>query len=154
MTDQSFAYGAAQNLASNTFTKTGFSFAGWAVSPNGTAAYANGQSVSNLATNGTVTLYAVWTANTYTVVFISNGGSGSMAGQLFAYGTAQNLANNAFTRTGYTFDGWALSSGGTTAAYTNGQSVSNLTAAANGTVTLYAVWKAVNGAVDIPIIYH
>jgi uncharacterized repeat protein (TIGR02543 family) len=124
------------------------------MSPGGTSAYTNGQNVSNLVTNGTVTLYAVWMVNTYTVTFNPNGGAGSMADQSFAYGTAQNLTNNAFTKTGYTFDGWALSSGGTTAAYTNGQSVSNLTAAANGTVILYAVWKVANGAVDIPIIYH
>jgi uncharacterized repeat protein (TIGR02543 family) len=155
MADQPFTYETAQNLMNNTFTRTGFSFAGWALSPGGTAAYTNGQSVNNLTAtaNGTVTLYAVWTPNTYTVVFNSNGGAGSMPNQLFAYGTAQNLTNNAFTRSGFSFTGWALTSGGT-ATYTDGQGVSNLTANANETITLYAVWKEITGTVDIPIIYH
>jgi hypothetical protein len=156
MTNQPFTYGTAQNLTNNAFTRSGFSFTGWAMSPNGTAAYTNGQSVINLTAtaNGTVTLYAVWTANTYIVVFNSSGGAGSMTNQTFTYGTAQNLTNNAFTRSGYSFAGWAVTSGGTTAAYANGQSVSNLTATANGTVTLYAVWKVITGTVNIPIIYY
>jgi hypothetical protein len=155
MANQPFAYGTAQNLINNAFSRTGFSFAGWALSPGGTAAYANGQSVSNLTSiaNETVALYAKWTPNIYTVIFNPNYGTGSMPNQLFTYGTAQNLSDNAFTRTGFSFTGWALTPGGTVT-YADGQSVSSLTAAANGTVNLYAVWKEITGAVDIPIIYN
>ena len=46
-----------------------------------------------------------------------------------------------FTRTGYTFQGWSTSSSSSTVAYTNGQSVSNLTTTDGGVVNLYAVWK-------------
>jgi uncharacterized repeat protein (TIGR02543 family) len=64
-----------------------------------------------------------------------------MSPQSFTYGTAQNLRSNAFSRTGWTFQGWAASGGGGVA-YSNNQSVSNLSSAKNGTVTLYAVWEA------------
>jgi uncharacterized repeat protein (TIGR02543 family) len=62
-----------------------------------------------------------------------------MANQSFTYGTAQNLKANAFTRSGFTFLGWATSAGGVLA-YKNNQNVNNLTATAGGTVTLYAKW--------------
>ena len=50
------------------------------------------------------------------------------------------VARRCSTRTGCTFQGWATSASGGVA-YTNQQSVSNLTSTAGGTVNLYAVWK-------------
>ena len=138
--DETFTYDTAKALTANTFTKTGYTFSGWATTADGAKAYSDGESVSNLAASGTVTLYAVWTANTYTVKFNANGGSGTMSDETFTYDAAKALTSNAFTRTGYTFSGWATSKTATAAAYTDGQSVSNL--AASGTVTLYAVWTA------------
>ena len=88
------------------------------------------------------TYTAQWTANTYYVHFNGNGNTGgSMSDQTFTYGTAQTLSANGFTKTGYTFTGWATSAGGSVQ-YTNQQSVSNLTTVANGTVNLYAKWTA------------
>lgn len=70
MASETFTYDESKALTSNVFTKEGFGFAGWAVSKNATAArYTDGQSVSNLAASGTVTLYAVWTEIHYTVTF-------------------------------------------------------------------------------------
>ncbi len=145
MASMTFTYDAEQALTANTFTRTGYTFAGWTTNSEGTQAeYTDGQSVSNLTAeaNATVTLYAVWTTNAYTVKFNANGGQGTMADQTFAYGTSQALTANTFTRTGYTFAGWTTNSEGTQAEYTDGQSVSNLTTQANATVTLYAVWMA------------
>jgi len=142
MNDQNFTYDAAQNLTANAFSKTGYTFAGWATSADGDKAYDNQQSVNNLtATNsGTVNLYAVWTANTYKVKFNGNGStSGSMDDQNFTYDAAQNLTANAFSKTGYTFAGWATSADGDKA-YDNQQSVNNLTATNGGTFNLYAKW--------------
>jgi len=65
MSNQSFNYGTAQNLTTNTFTKTNAVFAGWNTASNGSGtSYTNGQSVSNLtSTNGgTITLYAQWSS--------------------------------------------------------------------------------------------
>ena len=78
MSNQSFTYDQAQNLTANGYYKIGYSFAGWSTSANGSVEYSNSQSVSNLTStnNETVTLYAVWTANTYTVTLNKQSGSG------------------------------------------------------------------------------
>lgn len=78
--------------------------------------------------------------NTYTVKYDANGGEGTTASSSHTYGVAKNLTSNGFTRIGYNFLGWSTSSTATTATYTDGQSVSNLTATHGATVTLYAVW--------------
>ena len=73
MSNQSFTYDAAKNLTANAFTRTGYTFAGWNTNANGTGtSYTNKASVKNLSsTNGaTVTLYAQWTINTYTVTWV------------------------------------------------------------------------------------
>lgn len=136
-------YNQAKALRSNGFTKTGYTFAGWATSATGNVVYSNGASVKNLTTslNGAVNLYAKWTPNTYKVVYNGNGATGgSTASSTHTYDAAKTLTANGFTRTGYTFKGWATSpSGGV--AYGNGASVKNLTSTNGGTVNLYAVWQ-------------
>ena len=52
------------------------------------------------------TYTAAWTANTYTVQYLPNGGTGEMAAQTFTYDAEQALTANAFTRAGYDFRGW------------------------------------------------
>ena len=143
MANESFVYDTANALTANAFTRTGYTFQGWAASALGAVAHADKASVKNLTAtaNGTVNLYAVWQANAYTVKFNANGGSGTMANLAMTYDTAKTLTANAFTRTGYTFQGWATSASGAVA-HADKASVKNLTAAANGTVNLYAVWTA------------
>ena len=90
-----------------------------------------------------IVIYAEWTPNTYTVTFSGNGAtSGIMSDQLLTYDNAeQTLTPNAFSRTGYTFIGWATTPDGNVA-YTDGKKTPNLTAEKDGKVTLYAVWEA------------
>ena len=141
MAVEKFTYGKAKKLSANKFkAPTGYSFAGWAKSAKGSVVYKNGQTVKNLVTNGgTVKLYAVWGAHTYTVAFNANGGTGTMAAQKMTYGKSSGLRGNAFKRTGYIFMGWAKTKTGAVA-YRNGHSVKNLASTAGATVTLYAVW--------------
>ena len=122
--------------------KTGYTFGGYYTATNGggTQYYkADGSSAKNWDKTAATTLYAQWTANKYTVKFNENGGAGTMSNQSFTYDVEQALTANAFTRKGYDFAGWATSSSGTVV-YTDGQSVSNLTATHNSTVNLYAIW--------------
>lgn len=143
MSDQTFTYDAAQNLRTFAFSRTGYTFDGWATSAGADATYRGGASVKNLTAEngGIVTLYAVWARNNYTVRFNANGGSGSMADQAFKYSTAQNLRANSFTRSGYSFSGWATSASGAKV-YNDKQSVNNLATAEGAVVNLYAVWTA------------
>lgn len=143
MSNETFSYGTAKALTSNAFTKTGYTFYGWATSATGSRVYTNGQSVSNLTTSdgGVVDLYALWTPNTYTVHYNGNGATGgSTADSTHTYDTAKALTQNGFTRTNYDFKGWSTSETGGVV-YTDEQSVTNLTEADGATVNLYAVWE-------------
>ena len=76
-----------------------------------------------------------WTS--YTVKYNANGGSGAPSNQTKWKDQTLKLSTVNPTRTGYTFKGWATSSGGNVA-YTSG---ANYTANAN--VTMYAVWQPI-----------
>lgn len=144
MVDQEFTYDVEQDLTANAFTRTGYTFTGWNTAADGTGkAFADKATVKNLTAvpNGAVTLYAQWKANTYTVTFNANGGKGTMDDQTFTYDVEQALTANAFTRTGYTFTGWNTKKDGSGTAYTDEQTVKNLTTEANVVVTLYAQWN-------------
>uniref|UniRef100_UPI0022E1A13B beta strand repeat-containing protein n=2 Tax=Eubacterium callanderi TaxID=53442 RepID=UPI0022E1A13B len=146
MANQSMTYDQAANLTANSYTKTGYTFAGWNTRPDGAGtAYGNEQSVVNLTPDGgsIITLYAQWHANNYKVAFDGNtADSGSMSDQPMAFDIEVNLTANAYTKTGYTFVGWNTEKGGEGTAYTDGQTVVNLTAVEGETVTLYAQWRA------------
>lgn len=66
-------YGQTLKLSTTRPTRTGYTFAGWGTSANDTSVdYAPG---ANYTANASVTLYAVWTRNTYEVTFNANGGT-------------------------------------------------------------------------------
>ena len=146
METQAFIYDeAAKALNANAYSRMGYRFVGWATDSTATSAtYTDGQAVQNLITEhkGTLVLYAVWQANSYTVNFDANGGSGSMEAEFFSYDEAKALTENSFVRAGYTFVGWSTASETTNVKYTNGQEVENLISTHEGEMTLYAVWQA------------
>lgn len=138
--NSSHTYGTAKALTANGFTKTGYTFWGWSTSSTApTPTYTNGQSVSNLtATNGgTVTLYAVWQANTYSVTYDANGGTDAPAKQEFLFGSKDAISLSEPSRTGYTFLNWWATH--TTSTYfTPGDEIP----ASWGNFTLKARWSA------------
>ena len=143
--NQGFFTDQTKSLTPNASTRTGYTFVGWNTAADGTGTtYKDGAEVSDLTTepNGTVTLYAQWTANEYAVQFDPNDGEGEMTGQQFTYDTAQKLKANTFTRAGYTFAGWNTKEDGTGTPYEDREQVGNLTDEDDGTVTLYAQWTA------------
>ncbi len=114
-------------------TRTGYTFAGWATSTGGSVAYQPGATYSS---NASVTLYAKWTALTYTVSYNANGGTGAPGDQTKTYGTSLTLSSAKPIRTNYTFKGWGTSAGSTTVAYASGASYTD-----NAAITLYAIWE-------------
>ena len=132
-------YGSHYSMPSSP-TRTGYTFAGWYTSQSG------GTRVTSSTTMNTAsahTLYAHWTAHTYTVTFYGNGAtSGSMSQQSFTYGQSKALSANGYGRgAAYTFTGWNKNASGTSTAYSNQQKVSNLTSTNGGNINLYAQWK-------------
>ncbi len=134
----------AKTDKAHTPTRSGYTFAGWYDAKTGENEVTGTLSESK-------TLYAHWTANTYSIAF-QNGNTTSGTKLNATYDSSVTLKTAtelAFTREGYTFAGWATSSNGAVI-YTDKQNVKNLTTG-TGTVTLYAVWvdsgKKVDGAV-------
>ena len=84
----------------------------------------------------TIIIPVTVTANTYTISYNANGGSGAPSSQTKYYGTNITLSSTVPVRSGYTFQGWATSSTATTATYQPGGTFSG-----NSNTTLYAVWK-------------
>lgn len=110
--------------------RAGYSFNGWNTAADGSGtAMSAGSTYLNLY--GDRTFHADWQANDLTVVWDSTGGS-SVADTIVQTDAALS-APIAPTRTGYTFDGWATSQGGTavTFPYTHSQTQS---------FTMYAIW--------------
>ena len=115
-------------LTLNSFTRTGYTFAGWNTLANGTGTnYTDGEIYSFSAD---ITLYAKWTVNSYTITFNSNGGS-TVAPITQPFGSAVS-APTAPTKTGYTFGGW-YSDAELTTAYT-------FTTMPASNITLFAKW--------------
>ena len=150
---QAINSGVATAITANAFTRTGYTFAGWNTLANGTGTnYTNQQSVT---LSGNLTLYAKWTANTYTVTYTYNsadGGTRPTTDSFTVGGSAITLPTP--TRTGYTFAGWYAEVGLSTLIGNAGASYSP-----TGSVTIYAKWTAnsntvtfksnyVGGAVD------
>ena len=114
--------------------RTGYTFLGWSTSSTATTAtYSPGDTYTN---NGRVTLYAVWSAKTYSVNYNANGGSGAPVSQTKYHGLKLMIPSIEPTRSGYTFLGWGLTSSATVAAYQPGEAYY-----ANASRTFYAVWE-------------
>ena len=92
------------------------------------------------------TLYVRRTPNQYTIRFDANGGEGSMAAVSRTWGDGlQALPESTFRRLGYRFLGWSADPAATTATFSDGQEVENVTGGRDTgmTLTLHAVWEPV-----------
>lgn len=132
----------ADGVGSYTFTisstvpkRTGYTFAGWATSTSATsAAYQAGGTYKVSGTSDTTkTLYAVWTANTYTVTFNPNGGAVTTTSKTVIYDSTYGTLPTP-TRDHYNFNGWFT-------AKSDGTKITSSTKVAiTAKQTLYAQW--------------
>lgn len=126
-------YGESLTLSSTKPTKTGYTFKGWSTSSSATSA--KWSAGGKYTRNESNTLYAVWQANTYTIKYNANGGSGAPSNQTKTHNKTLILSSTKPTRTNYNFEGWSTSSTATSAKYPAGGSYTD-----NKAATLYAVW--------------
>lgn len=127
-------------------SREGYTFDGWF----------NGETKLTAETviSGDSTYTAKWTAITYTIAF--SGGSestGSVESIPAAYDREVTLPRNAFTRPGYSFNGWSQSSSASKGSYAEGDAVKNLTSTQGTTVTLYAAWQPLPVTVRLHLNY-
>lgn len=121
-------------IGGNGWTIDGYTFAGWATSPDGSGArYAPG---ARWTANGTLTLYAQWTPGEAGLTYNGNGATGGKTDpQTGKTDEKINVRDNGFTRDGYTFVTW------NTQADCKGNAVKpNSEWTLRGSSTLYACW--------------
>lgn len=126
--------GDTPTIGQNGWTIDGYTFAGWATSPDGSGArYAPG---ARWTANGTLTLYAQWTPGQAGLTYDGNGATGGKTDpQTGKTDEKINVRDNGFTRDGYTFVTW------NTQADCKGNAVKpNSEWTLRGSSTLYACW--------------
>ena len=126
--------GDTPTIGQNGWTIDGYTFAGWATSPDGSGArYAPG---ARWTANGTLTLYAQWTPGEAGLTYDGNGATGGKTDpQNGVTDQKVNVRDNGFTRDGYTFVTW------NTQADCKGNAVKpNSEWTLRGSSTLYACW--------------
>lgn len=103
-------YGKKYTLAPNKFKRTGYTFTGWNTAADGSGrSYKDKEQVKNLSAsnNKTITLYAQWKRQVYTIKYELNGGiMGSKSNPTKYYVNTKTFKLNAPEREGYTFKGW------------------------------------------------
>ena len=109
-----------------------YEFKGWSESANGNVQYQPGATFTK---NANTTLYAIYQLKTYTISYNANGGSGAPGNQTKTHGVNLKLSSTKPTRSGYTFQGWSESAGGSVQYQPGG------TFTKNENKTLYAIWK-------------
>lgn len=127
--------GDTPTIGQNGWTIDGYTFAGWATSPDGSGArYAPG---ARWTANGTLTLYAQWTPGQASLTYDGNGATGGKTDpQNGVTDQRVNVRQNGFTRDGYVFTGWNTQPDGRGQAW-----APNAVWTLHGTGVLYARWR-------------
>ena len=139
--NSSHTYDVFHTLTTNGFTKTGYTFSGWATSASGAAVYTNGQSVAN--NNSKQRNHNTLCQMDSKYLHITYNGNGATGGSTVnsshTYDVTSALTPNGFTLANSLFLGWSTTPTGEIE-YTGGQDVINLTEENYATIPLYAQW--------------
>lgn len=146
MNPETLTQGSGSNLTGCTYTRTGYTFAGWAETPSGTVAYTDGAVYTIGSSN--IILYAVWTVVPYTITYgnITNDSTNSNPATYTIETTTITLADP--VRPGFTFRGWY---GNTT--FDADKKVIQIAKGTTGNIALYAQWTpdhGISATVSIP----
>ena len=153
-------YGVGLVMTEAEPTREGYRFLGWSTSRSATyAAYYPGDTYTANRAN---CFFAVWedipepevpdvtppivtppAADTYTVSYNANGGSGAPSSQTKTQGKDLTVSYTEPSRSGYTFLGWTQYSWSTTVYYYPGDTYSS-----DADITLYAVWQEIPSEPD------
>ena len=130
-------------IARNGFTRTGYTFTGWARDRRTNPSLQPGGRYT--LTPGTTTLWAQWKADPAHLIYNANTGSTSQTRRTDGVvDQTLTVIANPFTRTGYTFTGWNTQADGRGRAYTAGNGfrlVADPKSNPVNTSVLYAQWR-------------
>lgn len=134
--------GQAATIKGATFTRTGHHQTAWATTPGATIDpdYVGGIYPFGFeyTSDRPLHLYPVWEANTYSVTYYSNGGTGTMSSQTVTYNSSFTPSACSFSRNGYSFASWNENSDGKGIRWDAGKSY---TFTRTEDIYLYAIWK-------------
>lgn len=120
--------------------RTGYTFAGWFEASN----FSGSALTSPYSPTATRTIYAKWTANTQTINYNNNTGSGSISN--LTGGTDSNVTlsdGSDFEKPGYTLVSWNTQSDGEGTSYPLSDSITMPV----GGLSLFAIWTAVSQSI-------
>lgn len=147
---QSYEYATSGtiNLSSTQPTRDGYEFSGWGLSSDTTTVSYNPGQTWERSNASDTTLYAVWSAKTYTILYNANGGCGAdMPNTIATFDDSYTISSNTYVRPGYTFVGWTTRSDGTDDGYGWGDSsgiwrfVDGQNGVTSEKLQLYARWS-------------
>ena len=139
MSSTDHIYNLEKTLRLNTFYKTGHDFIGWSTDPDGVVEYIDGENVINMTNldGVTITLYAVWEAKEYNIVYKNLTTNMVVYVKTYTYGIGLSEMPTIYCCGNYhcneleNFDGWYSDANFTT-------KVNSISKTRTGTVTLYA----------------
>ena len=138
-TSTTVTYGSAYGTLP-TPTKSGYTFAGWYTASSGGSQITSSSIVSTASNH---TLYAHWTAWTYTIAYNAGNSSatGSMSSTSHTYKDGSTLAISGFSLSGYNQIGWGTAADGAALYGLEGSAPYGLVTENNQTINLYAIWS-------------
>jgi uncharacterized repeat protein (TIGR02543 family) len=140
--------------AQGSMARTGYTFNGWSTTINNEST----KVATTLTTSAPVNLFALWDAVDYSVIYSSENSTGGTVPATATYNIGDTVIVKANTgslvRTGYSFAGWTLASGGTGTAFQSGDTQ----VMGSNSITFYPKWTAntytirynANGATGTP----
>ena len=100
-------YGINPAISTAKPTRTGYTFANWNSKSDGSGfTISSGGNYTHDQNGGTITLYAQWIRNTYSVTYHANGGTTTAPSGSYYYGSTVDLSPIA-SKEGYIFVGWS-----------------------------------------------
>ncbi|MBR2487242.1 MAG: InlB B-repeat-containing protein [Paludibacteraceae bacterium] len=115
------------------FSRTGYTFAGWATSADGSVVYEDKATIDDL--NGTeVNLYAQWTPIQYKISYELDGGTNHASNPANYTIETQTITLQDPSKKGHTFKGWYREN-------TFANPITQITNGSTGDITLHAKWE-------------
>ena len=143
--------GSEIKLPENIFTKSSYIFAGWATSADGDVSYSD---KAKITVTGNTTLYAKWTAITYTITYEANGGTNADGNPAGYTSETETITLLAPLREYFDFGGWYTDS-----EFSDSSRKTEIAKGSSGNITLYVKWtvaaeNAVNAINSLPTGEH
>ena len=121
---------------SGNLEKTGFTFSGWNTQTNGNGTHYDATGSDSFMIWSNVTLYAEWSAESYTITYNLNDGTNNLSNPAEYTIESATITFADPAKTGYTFAGWFTDEN-----CTPGNEITQIASGSTGNVAVYAKWS-------------